>query len=110
MISATLLQHLEHGEGEDGRDGPDESLAAGTGVVREEFGGEKVGDCLDPQLEAEHLQQVHVITRTDKLPPSTQVESGSKLAWPSFGHPFLRLSVTVFQPHRAGLGAWISLN
>ena len=66
-ISGTLLQHLEHGEGEDGRDGPDESLAAGTGVVREELGGEEVGDGLDPQLEAEHLDKLNVISQTEKV-------------------------------------------
>ena len=30
-------EDLEHGEGEDGRDGPDESFAAGAGVVGEKL-------------------------------------------------------------------------
>ena len=50
-------EDLQHGEGEDCGDRPDETFATSTRVVWEKFRGEKIRNCLDAQLETEHLNR-----------------------------------------------------
>ena len=50
-------EDLQHGEGEDCGDRPDETFATGTRVVWEKFRGEEIRNCLDAQLETEHLNR-----------------------------------------------------
>ena len=50
-------EDLQHGEGEDCGDRPDETFASSTRVVWEKFRGEKIRNCLDAQLKTEHLKR-----------------------------------------------------